>query len=242
MIVALRWRLLLALLGAALLLPGCAGQWQGRADAGVITAANPAPVRFHPLPDTGSGPTPEQDLLAIRRQAEAGDANAQLLLAEQLLAGANRDLPQAIQWLEQSAAQDHAPAQDLLASLYYRGVGVTRDYARARTLFEQAVGHSYLPAINNLAWLLATCPNERLRDGKRAVALLLPALDQSVQMLDTLAAAHAEAGAFADAIRLQQRAIAGLGSNADPRLPAFAQRLQSYAAGKAWRDPRPEQP
>lgn len=185
--------------------------------------------------------TPEQDFAAVRGRAEAGDAAAQLLLAEKYMAGAGtpRSLQQAMPWLEKSAAQGHAPAQDTLASFYYRGVGVPRDYRRARELFEQAAGHSYLPAINNLAWLLATCPDAALRDGKRAVALITPAMDQSVQMLDTLAAAKAEAGNFVDAVQLQRQSIAGIGNTGDERLPPALDRLQAYAAGKPWRDPAP---
>lgn len=170
----------------------------------------------------------------LRARAEAGDPAAQLHLAEQLMA---RDLPQALQWLEKSAAQDHAPAQDMLASLYYRGIGVPRDYRRARELFEKAVARSYLPSMNNLAWLLATCPDASLRDGKRAVQLLEPVMDQSVQMLDTLAAAHAETGNFAQAISLQRRAIAAIGQTRDPRMASALDRLQAYAARQTWRDP-----
>ncbi|MFZ5755976.1 MAG: tetratricopeptide repeat protein [Pseudomonadota bacterium] len=185
--------------------------------------------------------SPAQDFAAVRARAEAGDAGAQLLLAEKLVAGAGtaRDLPQALQWLEKASAQDHAPAQDMLASFHYRGVGVPRDYRRARELFEKAAVRSYLPSVNNLAWLLATCPDDTLRDGKRAVALLAPVMDQSVQMLDTMAAAQAEAGNFTEAVNLQKRAIAGIGNTGDPRLSAFLERLQHYAAGKPWRDPVP---
>lgn len=185
------------------------------------------------------GLSPEQDFAAAKTRAEAGDAASQLLVAEKLLAGsgAARDIPQAIQWLEKSAAQDHSPAQDTLASFYYRGVGVTRDYAKASALLEKAASRKYLPAINNFAWLLATCPDPKLRDGKRAIAILDPVMDQSAQMLDTLAAAHAEAGNFAEAVALERRALAGVGNVQDPRFGTFLDRLQSYAASQPWRDP-----
>lgn len=183
--------------------------------------------------------SPEEDFAATKIRADAGDAAAQLLLAEKLLAGAGtpRDIPQAIHWLEASAAQDYAPAQDTLASFHYRGVGMPRDLAKARDLLEKAAARQYLPAINNLAWLLATCPDATLRDGKRALAILQPVMDQSAQMLDTLAAAQAETGNFAEAIALQRRAITAVGNIADPRFGVFIDHLQSYAANQPWRDP-----
>ena len=58
----------------------------------------------------------------------------------------------------------------------------------------------YAPAQNNLAWLLATCPQAALRNGVKAVGLarevdrLSGAKDPGY--LDTLAAAFAEAGQF----------------------------------------------
>lgn len=188
--------------------------------------------------------TPEQDFIAVHARAVAGDAAAQLLLAEKFLSGngTRRDLAAALQWLEKSAAQDHAPAQDTLAAFHYRGVGVPRDWRRAHELFGRAVGHGYLPAINNFAWLLATCPDDALRDGTRAIALLSPVMDSSVQMLDTMAAAYAEAGRYDEAVEWQRQAILGIGDTGDPRLPAALERLQAYAAGKPWRDPRPEAP
>lgn len=184
--------------------------------------------------------TPEQDFSAVRARAEAGDAASQLLLAEKLLGGigTSRDPVQAMSWLQKSSAQRHAPAEDLLATFYYRGTGVPRDYRRARELFELGAASGYLPAINDLAWMLSTCPDASLRDGKRALALITPVMDQSVQMLDTLAAAHAEAGHFDEAIELQRESIAGIGMTADPRFGDALDRLQRYAAGKAWRDPQ----
>lgn len=182
--------------------------------------------------------TPEQDFLAVKEAAEGGDASAQLLLAEKLLAGVGtpRDTAAALAWLEKSAAQDHAPALDLLASLHYRGAGVPRDFARARQMLERAAARNYLPAVNNLAWLLSTCPDDALRDGARALALIEPLIDSSPQMGDTLAAAYAEAGDYPRAVQLQKRAIVALGNMADPKFAGFLERLARYASGQPWRD------
>lgn len=58
---------------------------------------------------------------------------------------------------------------------------------------------------NNLALLLATCPEARFRDGEKAVkhAEKLCELDRHryYRFLDTLAAAHAESGAFENAVQ-----------------------------------------
>ncbi|HUW84568.1 MAG TPA: tetratricopeptide repeat protein [Phycisphaerae bacterium] len=65
--------------------------------------------------------------------------------------------------------------------------------------------------LDNLAWLLATCPEPEVRDGTRAVALAERAcglVDPTPpQMLDTLAAAYAENGLFDQAVDAATRAI-----------------------------------
>jgi protein O-mannosyl-transferase len=64
---------------------------------------------------------------------------------------------------------------------------------------------------NNLAWLLATCPQASLRDGARAVALAQQANAATgggnLVILRTLAAALAEAGRFGDARQTAQKAL-----------------------------------
>ena len=64
---------------------------------------------------------------------------------------------------------------------------------------------------NNLAFILATTRDDKLRDGKRAIALSNKAkmLQQkpSFDVLDTMAAAYAEAGEFDTAIKTQNEAI-----------------------------------
>ena len=68
----------------------------------------------------------------------------------------------------------------------------------------------HAPALNDRAWVLATAPDARLRDGPRAVRLAdkLVSLQDDAYTRDTLAAAYAEAGRFADAVSAQERSLA----------------------------------
>ena len=73
--------------------------------------------------------------------------------------------------------------------------------------------HPDLPELNNnLAWLLATCPDARVRDGAQAVQLAERACALTkygvTPMVGTLAAAYAEAGRFDDAIAMAEKACA----------------------------------
>ena len=63
--------------------------------------------------------------------------------------------------------------------------------------------------LNDTAWILATNPNASVRDGAEAVELAQRAVKlsggQEPAILDTLAAAYAEAGRFADAVEVPIR-------------------------------------
>jgi len=86
---------------------------------------------------------------------------------------------------------------------------------------------------------MATCPDGRYRDDKRAVELAKKAvaLNDLAGCLDTLAAAYAEAGRFQDAIKTQERAITKLKQEGETKnLPQYEKRLSSYKAGKPWRE------
>lgn len=91
--------------------------------------------------------------------------------------------------------------------------------------------------LNNLAWTLATSPDDRLRDGKRAVELATQACDvtgyREAHILSTLAAAHAESGDFATAIEWSEKAVA-MGD--DTRQEQLKKELESYKSGKPWRE------
>jgi tetratricopeptide (TPR) repeat protein len=68
---------------------------------------------------------------------------------------------------------------------------------------KQAYGHTAL------GWFLATCPDAKYRDGRKAVevAQRACALGKGPEEFATLAAAHAEAGEFGRAVEAQTRAL-----------------------------------
>jgi tetratricopeptide (TPR) repeat protein len=88
------------------------------------------------------------------------------------------------------------------------------DFAGAVASYRLALqSHSDLPELNNnLAWLLATCPDAHIRDGAQAVGYAERACALThyavTPMVGTLAAAFAEAGRFDDAIAMAQKACA----------------------------------
>ena len=64
-------------------------------------------------------------------------------------------------------------------------------------------------AYNAMAWFYATCPNPKYRDAEKAVAFAEKSVSikRLCQNVDTLAAAHAEAGDFNKAVQLEEEAI-----------------------------------
>jgi tetratricopeptide (TPR) repeat protein len=65
--------------------------------------------------------------------------------------------------------------------------------------------------LNNLAWVLATSPEAKLRDGRRAIKLAIEACKltnyKAAYILSTLAAAYAETGDYATAIKWSTKAV-----------------------------------
>ncbi len=94
---------------------------------------------------------------------------------------------------------------------------------------------------NNLAWLRATCPVATFRDGKEAVRLAQLACrlthEREPQFLGTLAAAHAEAGQFAEAIAVCREAIAlAEAATNEPVAGRNRELLQLYLEEKPYRE------
>jgi len=86
------------------------------------------------------------------------------------------------------------------------------DEAIAQFQQELQIAPNSPQALNNLAWLLTTCPNPALRNGRKAVELATQANaltgGENPIVLHTLAAAFAEAGRFGDAVQSAQKAMA----------------------------------
>jgi tetratricopeptide (TPR) repeat protein len=96
-----------------------------------------------------------------------------------------------------------------MASLLLR-LGRRRD---ASGILERIVGEKPddVDALKNYAWILATAPEESLRDGGRAITLAQRALAKAPEnpfVQATLAAAYAESGRFPEAARLAEQALA----------------------------------
>jgi len=84
------------------------------------------------------------------------------------------------------------------------------DFSGASTDFRKAVekNPNDFGAVNELAWLLATCPAKELRSGKEALSLAQANVGRSRRSvwLQTLGAAQAEVGDFKAAIRSEDEA------------------------------------
>ena len=91
--------------------------------------------------------------------------------------------------------------------------------------------------LNNLAWVLATSPEDSVRNAPRAIELATRACEQSdygqSHILSTLAAAYAESGDFETAVKWSQKAV----DMEDPEHgEQLAKELASYHEKKPWRE------
>jgi len=115
-------------------------------------------------------------------------------------------------------------------------------YAEASEVFRQGLelAPQHIILGNDLAWLLATCPDSRQRNAKRAVQLgesLAESTEHKVPgVLDTLAAAYAEAGRFKEAVVTAREGLAVARANNDTNLVAqLTHRLALYEQRQPYR-------
>jgi Flp pilus assembly protein TadD len=98
--------------------------------------------------------------------------------------------------------------------------------------------------LNNLAWVLATCSDDELRDGAEAVRLAEHACELTHYgeplFIGTLAAAYAECGRFPEAVTTAEKAeqLATAAGSKD-LAGKIVQLLELYRAGKPFHEPAP---
>jgi TPR repeat protein len=186
-------------------------------------------------------PDPEQAKRWYGLASAAGIAEAQFQIAQLMLENSG-SAQRAIALLTAAAAQQHAGANLRLGTFYQLGTFVEKNAPLALRYYEVAVAQGDIVARNNLAWLLATSPDDGVRDGKRAVALVRPVavLYEDWGHLDTLAAALAATGDFPSAIATQQQAVhlAETAQDIDAEtLQDLRERLTLFQRAEPYREP-----
>lgn len=92
-------------------------------------------------------------------------------------------------------------------------------------------------ALNNVAWLRATCPDGRFRDGQQAIEYATKACELTAWKIwnnvGTLAAAYAESGDFPNAIKWADKSLELAPEN---EKQAANQRLDLYRSNQPIRD------
>ena len=149
--------------------------------------------------------------------------------------------------IEKATEATGDPNDPHLAYFYYNRAYAyekVRRYEEAVVDYEKtiALNAAYPDARNNLGWILATCPEKKIRNPKRAIEVSILECEATQwkdgYAIDTLAAAHAAAGDFAKAVERQERAIEIVKD--EEELEELKQRLQLYRHKKPFVDSLPE--
>jgi uncharacterized protein len=178
----------------------------------------------------------------LTKSAESGYGEAQSALGFLFEQGkiVATDMTVAFEWYSKAAAQHNAQAATRLGNLFFYGHGVERNYSEARKWLDTAANRGDLQARNDLSWFLSTCPDEDFRNGRRAVNLLAHVVslgNKDPVVVDTLAAAYAEAGMMDEAVRFANLALEAVDRTVDPSLHEQVEKHRDrYVAGWPWRE------
>jgi TPR repeat protein len=179
----------------------------------------------------------------LRVAAKRGDKQGRMLYVVYALQGRlpGADLKQSRVWLEEGIdGTDPATAIGYSSTLMY-ALPELRDVPRALATLTHWWEKEHNPrALNELAWARCTSPDADIFSAQESARLgpALAALDETRDnpaWLDTVAACHAAAGNFAEAVEVQAGALAtveqALGVE-HPMSKGLRKRLASYEAGE----------
>ena len=178
----------------------------------------------------------EEAQKAIAEQADHVDS---LYLLASCLARTGKE-PQAVPYAKRALAADasHWKTRRLLGGIYSRD----GRYKTARSFLTRVLKERPGDALtlNNLAWMLATCPDPSVRNGAQAVKYGQQACTSTKNavptMLDSMAAAYAETGKFDLAIKTLKTAI-GLHKQRSGEAPKeLTFRLKLYRQRRPYRE------
>jgi uncharacterized protein len=165
----------------------------------------------------------------LRLAAEQGDAQSEHNLAVLYTQGEGvpRNVKEAANWMRKSAEQNLAAGEQGLGVLYENGDGVREDPIEAAMWYRKAVDQNYVPALNNLAELMATTKEPTIRNPQQAIALATKAVaaGSNPDYLDTLAAAYFADGQTDKAVATEEKALAR-----DPENDSYKKAMQKYLA------------
>jgi len=136
-----------------------------------------------------------------------------------------------------STQPEHADAHTILASAFLQKGEIGNAIEQYKKTLE--IVPRSVPALNNLAWILATYSDPAFRDGTKALELAQRANEFSGRnnpiILRTLAAAHANVGQFSTAVEVGQLALS-LTDRQSPLASALQRELAGYEASEPYRE------
>ena len=174
--------------------------------------------------------------VAVAAEPNYAEAHANLGVA----LGTLQQYPDATAHFERAIAIDpfYTSAFENMAEAY----GAQNQLAKAVKYFIKALDQKPddVALLNKAAWILATAIDPAARDASQAIVLATHAVEltsrKDASSLDTLAAAYAEDGRFADAVATGTEALALANARGDRAFPLeLEQRLAIYRSHKPFR-------
>ncbi len=165
----------------------------------------------------------------IQKAADQGEVRAVSNLGAMYLngLGVRKNEKKAFQLTQQAANEGLAAAQFGLGEMYASGRGIKQNLPKAVEWYTKAADQGDAPALNTLAWLLATAADTNVRNTSKAVDLALRAVSTTQEKvpdyLETLATAYYANGNLDKALGAERRALA-----LRPTDKAYRQSVKNY--------------